>query len=96
MDRWQYWVDVLSANATEPEARAWLNQAFPGWKPSKYAAASIVPVLNRRGAEGWELISIQPLVVGNEGNVTQPTPDASMGHDWTSYYLCTFKRRVVA
>ena len=43
--------------------------------------------LNDLGAQGWELVSLSPIVLGKEGNVLVPSNSS------TSDYMGVFKRR---
>ena len=61
--------------------------------PSYYTPFAVLPQLEVYGQQGWELVAIQPVVVGKHGNVLI-TGAGTMG-TWTSQYLCTFKRRVM-
>ena len=45
------------------------------------------PRLNELGSQGWELVSLSPLVFGKEGNVLVPANSS------TSTYMGVFKRR---
>ncbi|MBZ0300960.1 MAG: DUF4177 domain-containing protein [Anaerolineae bacterium] len=52
---------------------------------------SMIPRLNAYGNQGWELVHMQPVVVGNNADVL--VTDSGRGvAGWTSHYFCVFKR----
>ena len=51
----------------------------------------MIPDLNKLGAEGWELINMEPVAeVGGKEDILI----AGEGRKWTSVYFCVFKRRM--
>jgi hypothetical protein len=86
-ERWETYITILQADASEQAdylARTWPEVTFP-----RYAVQSLIPPLDALGAQGWEPVSIQPVVVGINGDIATPEHPAMYSHQ----YLCVFKRR---
>ena len=92
LERWEYWTCFLEADA-ESE-RQFLDEALQSKHIPKYAVESLVPSLNRFGQEGWELLSMLPVVVGNNADVLLFLDSTASRREWSSTYLCAFKRRL--
>ena len=56
-----------------------------------YAVAYLKPQLDELGTQGWELVSLEPVVVGNSQDL-MPIAGAPSSKYWTHDYLCSFKR----
>lgn len=94
-ERWEYLTTVLTADAETAEARDYLQGRYSGRSFPKYAPESLIPELNRLGNEGWELVSLEPVFVGKNGDLMMPTGQ-QLGPGTTYYtrqYLGVFKRR---
>ena len=78
--RWEYRTTVFYAKAHEPETKAYLQSVWPGWDPPRSAPQALGPKLNDYGADGWELVSIQPVHLDGDANVLiHGGPNASDG-----------------
>lgn len=83
MLKWEYMTTVLGAE----------KQFSPDKKPRKYSIHSLIPQLNAYGADGWELLYIEPRFIGdNEDVLITKWAGAAGGGVWTHSYLCVFKR----
>ena len=88
METWEYSNTILRS---EVEAqRGWFEERWPGREYPKYTVRALTPKLNEWGAAGWELVSIRPVVVGNNGDILDKSNAADVR--WTHSYLCSFKR----
>lgn len=67
--KWEYRSLVLSAQAHDPDTKAYLQSLWPGWQPPRHAPQALIPKLNDYGAEGWELVDIQPVYLDDDANV---------------------------
>ncbi len=67
--RWEYRSIILSAQAHDPETRAYLQKIWPGWEPPRHAPQALIPKLNDMGAEGWELVSMEPVYLDEDASV---------------------------
>lgn len=68
MPKWEYYTLFLKADARREEE---FLQSIASWKDGipLYTPESLIPGLNTLGAEGWELVHMEPVVVGNKGDV---------------------------
>ena len=67
--RWEYRSIIISAQAHDPDTRAYLQGIWPGWDPPRHAPQALIPKLDDMGAQGWELISMQPVYLDDDANV---------------------------
>jgi hypothetical protein len=67
--KWEYRTTVFYAKAHEPDAQAYLQSVWPGWEPPRYAPQALGPKLNDYGADGWELVSLQPVHIDGDARV---------------------------
>jgi hypothetical protein len=88
--QYEYDVEIVHADVKTDESMAFLSRRWPGREFSRYAVESTVPALNRRGGDGWELVSMEPVVVGDKGDVKMPVGDP--GSYWTATYLAVWRR----
>jgi|SRR5579859_1841852 len=91
IDRWEHMMVVLDSPA-EPH-RQFLQQRWPTFTFPAYTPFALLPQLDMLGQQGWELVSLQPVVIGQSGDVLIAGGDL---RQWTTKYLCTFKRRIIA
>ena len=54
-----------------------------------YDVRSLLPLLDERGAQGWELVQMLPINVGDNGDISYASRAAGT---WMYTYLCVFKR----
>ena len=94
MEKWEYLTTFLQANA---ESEAYQRAVKLGQVPknvSKYAVQATIPALNALGADGWELVHMEPIqAVGKSGDVGFGTTSIS-GFNWSNTYFCVFKRKI--
>ncbi len=91
MKQWEYDTEILRADATQGEGKAYIERRWPEWKAPKFAVQSLIPELNRRGRDGWKLVSMEPVYVGDKGDVKLPVADQGAGM-WTNAYLVVWQR----
>lgn len=89
--KWEHWTGFVWANAAEQAA--FLRQRWPDWSAPKFAPQALMPTLDRLGAQGWELVSLDPVVVGKNEDVMVHYAVAG-NVTWTNAYFCVMKRRV--
>lgn len=84
---WEHYLELIEADAqTQPE---FIQQFYPPNSIPRYALQSILPRLNVLGEQGWEVVQIQPVMLGKNGDVLI---NGAMSEKWTRTYLCVFKR----
>ncbi len=91
METWEYLTTTLVADIDRTPVP--LSDDIPTGQYPKYSVFSLVTQLNEFGGRGWELISLEPVQEGGNGDLR--VCDASSGH-WTYTYLAAFKRRTTA
>jgi hypothetical protein len=90
-EKWQYYTTFLYADAERQ--RDFLQGKWPDWQPPQYTPESMIPELDELGAEGWELVHMEPVGgVGKKGDVSFTRGYGSMTV-WSNAYFCVFKRR---
>ncbi|MFN8466331.1 MAG: DUF4177 domain-containing protein [Caldilineaceae bacterium] len=88
MTSWEYLSTILTADINYPGAWNATQEAVAGWdNPPVYTSEALIPQLNYYGRQGWELVSLQPVQIGKDGEVR-----ATSG---TNSYLAVFKRRQI-
>lgn len=84
---WEHYLELFEADAKQqPE---FIQQFYPSDSVPRYALQSILPRLNQLGEQGWEIVQIQPVMLGKNGDVLI---NGAMSEKWTRTYLCVFKR----
>jgi len=92
-ERWEYMTKFIWASLENAGAREYISKRWPNWNnPAKHTPASMIPELNDWGAQGWELIHMEPIEgVSSDGEIVYAHAGAaSRSH----YYFCVFKRRL--
>ncbi len=92
MDKWEYLTEFVWADIKNTGWEEYRKEHWPKFQPEKFAPESMIPRLNMRGDAGWELVSMQPVYVGNNYDVGFPT--GTGGAYWTHIYFCSWKRRI--
>jgi hypothetical protein len=88
--KWQYLSVFVEAEA-EP-VMDYLEQ-IKSWKNGvpRNTPEAMMPRLDAYGQDGWELVHMQPVVVGRNADIL--AADSGRGvASWTSSYFCVFKR----
>lgn len=90
MLQWEYLTTFMEANARPKEKLEFLKRRFPGRKNHpRHTPESMMPELDRLGAEGWELVHMEPVAqVGGKGDILFKGSGTHWGHS----YFCVFKR----
>ena len=90
-DVWEYYAATLDADRKANEGE--LKQAgLDTAKMQNYSANTLVVPLNKLGLDGWELVHMQPVVVGGNGDIAGFAGAGAAGRIWTHSYFCVFKR----
>lgn len=88
MNKWEYFTTFIEANMAN-EGVSYNDEIPPGDHP-KYSPYALIPELNTLGQKGWELIHMEPVIIGRNHDVGRP--DAST-MKWGRHYFCVFKRQ---
>ena len=86
---WEHHIEYIQAEAYSLRAQEFVATYYPGQKVPLYAVQALLPRINELGAQGWELVQLEPVEVGKNGDIRIGTGESSR---WTSTYLCAFKR----
>ena len=88
MQQWEYLTTFVFANINNPGARETVTGMWPEWTPPYYTPESMIPNLDAWGAQGWELVHMEPVAVGSNYDVHF---QGQVG-DYSNAYFCVFKR----
>jgi hypothetical protein len=88
--KWEYLSVFVRAEAAP--VKDYLEERWD-WKAGipRNTPESMIPRLDAYGDDGWELVHMQPVVVGNNGDVLGADSGRGIA-SWTSVYFCVFKR----
>ncbi|MEQ8672343.1 MAG: DUF4177 domain-containing protein [Aggregatilineales bacterium] len=91
MEQWEYLPIHIEAQANTKEMKEFLKRQMPDVKRfPRYMPQAMMPELNELGAQGWELVSMEPVArVGSKADVYFNGADGK----WSNVYFCVFKRR---
>ncbi len=92
MAQWEYFSVLL--NADTQRVPDYIAEQFPSWQIGRHSPLALIPYLNEYGAQGWELISAQPVANGPDEAILMhnTAPAGQAARIWTHTYLCVFKR----
>lgn len=89
MEKWEYYTTFIEAAMDEVDTMT--EGMIPVGDHAKYSPYATMPELNRLGEKGWELISMEPVIIGrNEDVLIHPNNIIY----WGRTYFCVFKRRI--
>ena len=86
---WEHHVEYIQAETHSQQHQATVAAYYPGQKVPLYAVQAILKRINELGEQGWELVQLEPVEVGKNGDIRIGGGESSR---WTSTYLCAFKR----
>ncbi len=89
LQQWEYLTTFMEADAAREadflnHLRDW-KEGMPDFTPE-----ALMPRLDYLGADGWELVHMQPVGVGKRADVL--IQDGSGNRFWSNTYFCVFKR----
>lgn len=85
--KWEYLTEFHWANAREYQD--FLKERFPETTINKHSPESLIPGLDHRGAEGWELVNMEPVADVGKNMDVYFTGGTGV---WSNAYFCVFKR----
>ena len=90
MDTWEYYTTTLRTN--HPDIAIPIQDDVPiNVNHPKYSTYKLMPQLNYYGNKGWELMSLEPVQEGSNGDLRYPD---TAGGQWSYTYFAVFKRRI--
>jgi hypothetical protein len=92
--RWEYLTEIIHADVNSAGSDEYFDKNWPpGQVPPKHTPASMIPTLDERGRDGWELVHMQPVpMVGKEDDIGFPPAGLLPQVQWSNAYFCVFKR----
>ena len=88
---WEYTSVFVHANMDNDGAKEYIKNRWPQWTGlQKYSPETIIPELDTFGRDGWELVSMEPVVVGVNHDIAFL---AGAPTRWSNIYFCAFKRK---
>lgn len=86
--QWEHHIEYIIADARDAQMKDFLATYYPGEKMPRYAAQASLQRLNALGAQGWELVHMEPVWVQKDGSLMVAT------NPGTNTYFCVFRRLV--
>lgn len=91
MDAWEYFTTTFATD--DQQLSVPISDDIPHEDHPSYSVYKLIPQMNELGRRGWELVSIEPVQEGRNGDLRYA--DAS-GAVWTYTFFAVFKRRISA
>jgi hypothetical protein len=91
IEQWEYTILLLAA---DPHAQQAFFEQYevPPNQILPFDMRALIPQLNELGKDGWELVTLVPAEMGDNGDFLL-TSGYNSQH-WIATFLCTFKRRI--
>jgi len=89
MEKWEYLTEFTYANVGNTGWEEYRKQNWPNFRPKQFDPHTMIPSLNARGNDGWELVHMEPVPLGIGNNHDL----ASTQGGYSNIYFCVFKRR---
>ena len=91
MPQWEYYTTFLIAEVNTQKRE--LIDMFPDIHAApKYDPRALIPELDSLGHDGWELVHMEPVIAGNNGDICMGSTEQTSVRPWTNTYFCVFKR----
>jgi hypothetical protein len=92
-EQWEYTSVFVHAHIDNDGAREYIKERWPQWKGiQKYSPETIIPELDNFGREGWELVNMEPVIVGGNHDIAFLSGVGAPAQ-WSNIYFCAFKRK---
>jgi hypothetical protein len=91
MPQWEYFTTFLTAEVNT-QKRELIDMFQDVNTAPKYDPRALIPELDSLGRDGWELVHMQPAIVGNNADVCVGSTEQTSVRPWTNTYFCVFKR----
>ena len=87
MQQWEYLTLFLEADKRGADS---LTYSIESKELASYSPELMMPELNRLGAKGWELVHMEPVIIGKNHDVL--VQEGGGMPRWAKNYFCVFKR----
>ena len=89
LEQWEYFTTFIEAQMSDIDPQH--EAMIPHDDHPKFSPYATMPELNSLGQKGWELISMQPVIIGKNHDVLVHPNSITY---WGNTYFCVFKRRL--
>jgi len=89
MQRWEYLTKFVEANVQNIEAGGYYSELVETENLQRNSPQTMIPELNQLGEKGWELVHMEPVIVGRNHDVLVHPNNMTY---WANNYFCVFKR----
>ncbi len=89
MDRWEYRTAIIEADADDADTQGYMERYWHDEKRPRYSPEALMPALDELGAQGWELVTLQPVLLGHDQEIDWN----HVGRLFSHTYLAALKRR---
>ena len=89
LERWEHLSRILEADAEDADVRAYMERYWHGDTPPRYSPEALMPALDELGEQGWELVSLQPVLLDRNHDIDWNHAGCLFSHT----YMTAFKRR---
>ena len=89
LEQWEYYTTFIEAQMATADVSH--ETMIPAGNHPKFSPYATMPELNRLGEKGWELVTMQPVIIGKNHDVMVHPNNITV---WASSYFCVFKRRL--
>jgi hypothetical protein len=83
-------MEYIATDAKDAQTKDFLATYFPRRHFPRFAVESALKRIDELGAQGWELVHMEPVDLGENGDIRIGGGQVL----WTNTYFCVFKRLV--
>ena len=91
MQQWEYYTTFLEADVNR-QKRDFIAMFPDAAEAPKFDPRALIPELDALGDDGWELVHMEPVLVGSNMDVCVGSSEGTSMRPWTHSYFCVFKR----
>ena len=90
MQKWEYLTKFLEANGQNQNPDSLYSELIDAENLPKFSPLFMIPELNQLGEKGWELVHMEPVIIGKNHDVL--VQEGGGVKRWATNYFCVFKR----
>ncbi len=90
MQKWEYLTRFIEANLQNQEPNSPYSELVDAENLPKFSPLAMIPELNQLGEKGWELVHMEPVIIGKNHDVL--ILEGGGMKRWATNYFCVFKR----
>lgn len=91
MQKWEYLTRFVEADVRNRPVETVYSELVDAENLPRYSPLAMIPELNRLGEKGWELVHMEPVVIGKNHDVLME--EGGGMKRWATNYFCVFKRQ---